>query len=320
LKQSNRRNSIRLNEQFPIILIRFSEIGIKSSKTRKWLTRKLISHIEFVLKNHGIKDFQIENRFSRIFIFAEETDKILHLLSNFIPGIASISKVYECKTDFQEITELIREQFFERLCNHSTFAVKVKRTGKHPFSSVEIAADIGEFILENIDESNIRVNLTDPEYYLYLEIREGLTYVYDQITKGLGGLPAGCQGKVLVIISGENEDIANILQLYKRGAITIIYSTNQFSQYSKEYQEAILRLLALQQNLKKNESVIFSEEKQFHVEEVLKFYQKSQCLSIAMSKTIFEDISIKIPTTIPVFVPYLVEDLKKEEISIFYNY
>ena len=302
-----------------MILIRFSEIGIKSPKTRKWLTKKLISHIEFVLKNNFVKDFQIENRFSRIFVFSEETDKIVHLLSNFIPGIASISKVYGCKTDFQEFTGIIRERFFERLRNHSTFAVKVKRTGKHSFSSVEIAADIGEFILDNIGDNNLSVNLTDPEYHLYLEIREGVTYVYDQVSKGLGGLPAGCQGRVLVIISGENEDIANILQLYKRGAITIIYSMNQFSQYSKEYQEAISKLLYLQPNLKKTERITFSKDKQFDSEKILKYYQKTHCLSIAMSKGIFEDTSMKIPTTIPIFVPYLVENLKDEDISIFYN-
>ncbi|MHA1347262.1 MAG: THUMP domain-containing protein [Candidatus Heimdallarchaeaceae archaeon] len=319
MKQNNIRSNGQLNELVPSILIRFSEIGIKSAKTRKWLTRKLISHMEFVLKNNGIEDFQIENRFSRIFIFSEETDKIVHLLSNFIPGIANISKVYDCKTDFQEITDLIRESFFEKLRNHSTFAIKVKRTGKHPFSSVEIAADIGEFILDNLEEKKLRVNLTDPEYYLYLEIREGMTYVYDQVSKGLGGLPAGCQGKVLVIISGEDEDIANILQLYKRGAITLIYSISQFSQYSKGYQEAISKLLALQQNLKKIERVIFSNVKQFHVEEALNHYQKSQCLSIAMSKAIFEELSMKIPTTIPIFVPHLVENPKEKEISIFYN-
>lgn len=319
MKQNNQSDIIRLNNQQQIILIRFSEIGIKSPKTRKWLTRKLISHIEFVLKSNDIKEFQIENRFSRIFVFSEKADKIVHLLSNFIPGIASVSKVYGCKTDFLEFTGIIRGQFFERLRNQSTFAVKVKRTGKHSFSSVEIAADIGEFILDNIDDNNLSVNLTNPEYYLYLEIREGVTYVYDQIEKGLGGLPAGCQGKVLVIISGENEDIANILQLYKRGAITIIYSIKQFSQYPKEYQKAISKLLDLQQNLKKTERVIFSNDKQFNVEEVLSYYQKSQSLSIAMSKTIFEDISIKIPTTIPVFVPYLVEDMKEEKISIFYD-
>ena len=94
---------------------------------------------------------------------------------------------------------------------------------------------------------------------------------------------------------------------------------NQVSQYSKEYQEAISKLLALQQNLKKTERVIFSNDKQFTVEEVLDYYQKSQCLSITMSKTIFEELSMKIPTTIPVFVPYLVENLKEKEISIFYN-
>ena len=94
---------------------------------------------------------------------------------------------------------------------------------------------------------------------------------------------------------------------------------NQFSQYPKGYQEAISKLLALQQNLKKTERVIFSSDKQFHVEEVLNYYQKSQCLSITMSKTIFEKTSMKIPTTIPVFVPYLVENLKEEEISIFFD-
>ncbi len=318
MKQSNLSDSNRLNEQQQIVLIRFSEIGIKSPKTRKWLTKKLISHIEFVLKNNGIEEFRIENRFSRIFIFSEETDKIVPLLSNFIPGIASISKVYACNTDFQEFTGIIQKQFFERLRNYSTFAVKVKRTGKHSFSSVEMAADIGEFILDNIDDNNLSVNLTDPEYYLYLEIREGLTYVYDQVVRGLGGLPAGCQGRVLVLISGENEDIANILQLYKRGAITVIYSTNQFPQYSKEYQKAISKLLDLQPNLKKAERITFAKDKQFHSEEILIYYQKAQCMSIAMSRSIFEDISMKFPTTIPIFVPYLVEDLKEDDISIFY--
>ena len=217
MKQSDQKDTVESAEPSTFILIRFSEIGIKSPKTRKWLTQKLISHIEFVLKNNEIEDFVVENKFSRILVFSKHIEEIEPLLINYIPGIASISKVEKCKTDFNEITKLVRLRFLDKIQEYPTFAVKVNRTGKHSFSSVKIAADIGEFILENSEETELRVNLTKPDYQLLLDIREGVTYIFDQVSKGLGGLPAGCQGKVLTIIDGENEDVANILKIKKRG-------------------------------------------------------------------------------------------------------
>ncbi|MBY9001564.1 MAG: hypothetical protein KGD64_11645, partial [Candidatus Heimdallarchaeota archaeon] len=151
------------------------------------------------------------------------------------------------------------------------------------------------------------------------DIREGTTYVFDQITKGLGGLPVGCQGKILVIIDGENEDIANVLQLYKRGAITVIYSIKEFPQYPKTFQDSITKLLALQPNLRKSEKIFSSILPQLNSEEILGIYQKTQCLSMAVSKSNFEKISDMIPVSIPIFVPYLVEKVNEKEISIFAN-
>ncbi|MHA2308240.1 MAG: hypothetical protein ACXABJ_03095, partial [Candidatus Heimdallarchaeaceae archaeon] len=47
-------------------MIRFSEIAIKSSKTRKWLTQRLVDHIKYVLNLKNIKNFNVINDYSRL--------------------------------------------------------------------------------------------------------------------------------------------------------------------------------------------------------------------------------------------------------------
>ena len=137
MKPNSRKNTIHLTEEhFPIVMVRFSEIGIKSSKTRKWLTKRLISHIDFILKENNLENFNIENRFSRILVSSNEPKKVEYLLSKNVPGIASLSRSFECSTDFDSITELIKSKFYSKIRNSSSFAIKVKRTGKHGIISI----------------------------------------------------------------------------------------------------------------------------------------------------------------------------------------
>ena len=300
-------------------MVRFSEIGIKSSKTRKWLTNRLISHIRYVLRKNDIIDFEIENRFSRILISSNQAEKIIEILSKYVPGISSVSIVEECATDFGSITQLIEAKFFDKLYNYSTFAVKVKRTGKHSFTSVEFAGKIGEFILSNYQKSELKVDLTNPEYTLNLEIRENDTYIFDLISRGIGGLPAGCQGNVLVLITGEKEDISNAFQLYKRGATTSFYSIGQFTDYPESFQRSINELVDLQPRLKKTENIVSSSSDTINIEEILEINKLSKSLGIVMAKPIFEEISSMIPTSIPIFVPHLVDEMKEEELMRFHN-
>ncbi|MHA1224580.1 MAG: THUMP domain-containing protein [Candidatus Heimdallarchaeaceae archaeon] len=143
----------------PKIMVRFSEIGIKSAKTRKWLTKRLIRHIEYVLKLLGVGSFQVINKYSRIFILtAENINLIGKGLSRLVPGIASLSFVYQTTSNIEEIKNTVKTIFLKEIREKNSFAVKTKRIGTHSYSSVELSAEIGEYILNNMDKK-IHVNL-----------------------------------------------------------------------------------------------------------------------------------------------------------------
>jgi thiamine biosynthesis protein ThiI len=70
--------------------------------------------------------------------------------------------------------------------------------GEHDFTSQEMAAYCGSVVYE-ITKS--KVDLSNPDFELFVEVRDDITYIYHQKIQGLGGLPVGSQGRVIVLIS-----------------------------------------------------------------------------------------------------------------------
>jgi thiamine biosynthesis protein ThiI len=298
----------------PTVLIRFSEIAIKSSKTRRWLTQRLIEHIKYILKLKGIENFEVINDYSRLFIESNNPELVVEYVSTLVPGAASLSIVNRCETENSKIEKII-EQFYKKQIRESkSFAVRVRRTGEHSFSSVELAAKIGEYIITSNSDVKLKVDLTDPGYTLHLDVRGKTTYVFDNITKGLGGLPVGCQGNVLVLISGEEEDIANIFQLYKRGANTFIYSISKKEKLSEVYINRIEEKLILQPKIGKMQERIFFIKEDLKIYDLLGHYDNCDCKGIAVSRNVFNEVSSKIPVTIPIFVPHLVTSIDENDL------
>ena len=296
-------------------MIRFSEIAIKGAKTRKWFTDRLVSHIDFLLKAHEVLEYQVIKEYSRVFVKSNETKKVEEVITALTPGAVSTSEVFQCSSKIEDIQLCVKEKFFTKFKKNSTFAVQAKRTGKHPYSSVELGAKIGEFILDNNEEKGLKVDLTTPEYKLKIEVRDDKAYVFDTINRGLGGLPVGSQGKVLVLVSGEREDISNIIQLYKRGAVTQIYSLQKNSEMNQEFKESITRILNFQPQLSLEEKEIYYVEHEFDVKHLLDYYTKNECLGLAVSKAVFNKLTNELPVSLPIFVPHLVTEIDEEEIS-----
>ncbi len=295
------------------IMVRFSEIAIKGKRTRARFTRELVNNIEYVLEKFNIKNIKIDKHYSRIFVFTDNLIRTEKIIANYIPGVASVSRVIHTELHIKKIHQLINEKFFPKIIQHSSFAVNVKRVGKHPFTSVEFAAKIGEYILENL-ENPPKVDLSSPEYTLNIEIRDEKVYLFDDIMQGLGGLPAGSQGRVLVICSNNLEDISTVLQLYKRGAITLIHFIKNESDISKYIIERIKLLVSIQKTLQKErQSITYSDI--FEINEIIKKYEESKCSALAMSTPLFHQYSKVVSPKVPLFVPHLVEEFNKNEID-----
>ncbi|MHA1304887.1 MAG: THUMP domain-containing protein [Candidatus Heimdallarchaeaceae archaeon] len=304
-----------MSEFNQLLLLRFSEIGIKSQKTRKWLTNELVKHIRYVLEFFGLKEFEIIREYSRIYVKSKELAKVEKIVTSLVPGIRNVSKVFHCPTDINKIKLIIQKQFFKRLRTHSSFAVKVKRIGEHPFSSMELASEIGAYILETNSDVGIKVDLTSPEYTLNLEVRGEDTFIFEERSEGLGGLPVGCQGKVLILNEGTREDLSNVIQMYKRGANTITCFLKPKDEIEQHIFSTIELLSQLQPKIRKKTNTFFFNEKENVVEKILTLYQDTSSQAIVMSNSVFNELSGSIPVNIPIFVPHLVIEPDNEEIE-----
>jgi len=300
------------------VMIRFSEIAIKGSKTRKWLTDILIKHIKYVLSLKGIEDFEVINEYSRLFIHSEESEKVNSTISSLVPSVASSSVVYRSPTEIKDIKNIINSEFLKKIRENSSFAVRVKRTGKHSFTSMELASLLGEYILDKTTDIPLKVNLTNPDYTIYLDVRDDSTYLFDCVVKGIGGLPVGCQGNILVAINGEEEDIANLIQIYKRGANTIIYSLVEKEKLSQIYIKKVKRIIEIQPDLKGKDDVLIFSKEGFERNGFLDFYDQQNCKGISLSNAISDKYAPQIPVSIPLFVPHLVDKINEEEIKRFF--
>lgn len=96
-----------------------------------------------------------------------------------------------------------------------TFKVSARRSNKgFSMGSMEIAADIGEYILEHMP--NMKVDVKNPDVTLYVEVRNRI-YLYSQIIKTYGGLPYGSSGKGVSLLSGGIDSPVATWMMAKRG-------------------------------------------------------------------------------------------------------
>jgi len=201
-----------------MILIRYGEIALKTKRIRINWERMLVSNIKNMLKQNNIefdKIIFLPTR-GRIFLYAPLTSKISSVLKK-VSGITSFSEVVEGTDSVESITELSIQLADKILDKNDTFAVRVKRSGSHNYSSTDIAKIVGGEILKNFKNRNISVDLSNPKKIIYIEIRDRKSYIFNEKIKGMGGLPIGVQGKIVSLISGGIDSPVAAWIMMKRG-------------------------------------------------------------------------------------------------------
>ena len=81
-----------------------------------------------------------------------------------------------------------------------TFKVTAKRADKqYPFTSPEVCAKVGEYLLSRFSELSVDVH--EPQEVITVEIR-GRAYIYSKVLAGPGGMPVGTAGLQLIAQGG----------------------------------------------------------------------------------------------------------------------
>jgi len=133
-----------------------------------------------------------------------------------IPGIHHVLAVEDREyTDIHHIFEQTLAQYRDSLEGKS-FCVRVKRRGKHSFSSQDVERYVGGGLNQHIESA--RVQLKNPDVTVNLEVEENRLTLVTARYEGLGGFPIGTQEDVLSLISGGFDSGVSSYMLLRRGS------------------------------------------------------------------------------------------------------
>jgi tRNA uracil 4-sulfurtransferase len=218
------------------IIVRYGEIGVKSPKVRKRFEKKLISNIKSVI------DGKIVLEQGRIFFFPKNYEKALETLKK-ICGVVSFSPTVSTETNYDSIKATVQDYIKDLIDKgqfsiEKSFAVKCRRVGTHDFSSREMAGFCGAAVVEL---TGAPVDLSSPDFRLFVEVRDDKTYLYHEKIDGVGGLPIGTQGRMIALVSGGIDSPVASFLMMKRGCDLTILNFNNCP-YTSGSNEKIVKI------------------------------------------------------------------------------
>lgn len=204
-----------------VVVIRYGELFLKG-KNRDYFESLLIRNIKSALQGVDCTFQRSQGRYFVENFDEDDCGEILQRLSRVF-GIHSLSVADKVAVrsdeDFPEIRASLAQaarKAAENAQGKLRFRVTVKRADKRiPMTSAEIAAALGGTVLSL---GGFKVDLTSYDCDFKVDIREnGFALVYTDVFQGAGGLPVGCSGRGMLLLSGGIDSPVAAYMMAKRG-------------------------------------------------------------------------------------------------------
>ena len=186
----------------------------------------LLRNIRNALKHYNLTPAAIEHKRGRIYIKTGKTLEAAEKLTRVF-GISSVSPARRTTSEKKDVIKTALDLARATAKNESTFAVRCHRVGTHAYSSMDICKEVGKQILTNLKHRKLKVDLTNPQHTISIEIRDAEAYVYSETLQGPGGFPVGSQPKVVCLLSGGIDSPVACWLAMKRGCTMLpVYFDN----------------------------------------------------------------------------------------------
>ena len=198
-----------------IILLKQGEMVLKGLNKRVFES-VLLTNIKRRLKTFG--DFNIYSMQSTIYV---EPQSDCNMDGAFeackaVFGVATVSRAAMCDKDKDAVIELAASYLKEQLSSATSFKVESKRADKtFPMSSIELSQYVGGLLQDKFP--HLRPIMRNPEFTVFVEIRELAAYVHGPAITSAGGLPVGTGGKMVALLSGGIDSPVAMYMMAKRG-------------------------------------------------------------------------------------------------------
>lgn len=201
-----------------VLLVRYSEIGLKSPPIRKAFEDTLRRNILDMLAADGVEAL-VRFSDSRFYIESNDMAGCVAAMTRVF-GVASVSPAQACSSDMEEIMEVAAEYSKGKIPKSGSFAVRARREGTHPYNSMELAKQVGSAVFNA--NPGVSVDLTNSDTTIYIEVRDNRAYVFHERIPGPGGLPMGTQGKVAALPGGRAPNVAAWLMMKRGCRVTLV--------------------------------------------------------------------------------------------------
>jgi thiamine biosynthesis protein ThiI len=199
------------------VLLRFGELFLKSEAVKKLYMRMLRQNIDLALAAAGA-EHEIEVHRDRVLVHGPDVDAIAVVVSRIF-GIVDVAVCTRTGTTVPEMGEAALERARRHLRAGMSFAVRAKREGVEGYTSQQIGAEVGSVIYDAIP--GLSVDLSHPDYEVFVEARPYGGLVYDERIPAPRGLPFGTQERVLTLLSaGIDSPVASWLMMRRGCTVT----------------------------------------------------------------------------------------------------
>ena len=195
------------------VMVRYGELFLKSEPVKRHFIGLLMRNMKKALDSEGLPH-QFELFRGRMLVLGSEPERIAAVVSRVF-GVVDVSVCTRTSSKLDDLSSTAIETAEGNLKSGMSFAIRAKRQGVFGYTSQQMGEVIGRAVSDHI--AGARVDLSNPDYEIFIEGRDVGGFVYDRRIEAHGGLPLGTQGRVCVLLSsGIDSPVASWLAM-KRG-------------------------------------------------------------------------------------------------------
>ena len=217
--------------------VHYAEIGLKG-KNRIFFEKRLTNNIKVALRGTGYT--KVERLHDRILVRLEKNADVPEIKKRLqqVMGIAYFELACPTEKDLTAIKETALQQIRGR--TYGSLKVETRRTDKtFPLTSPQISAEVGGYLIE---KTGARADMHNPDLVCWIKITQKNAYISTEKIRGIGGLPVGVSGKVLVMLSGGIDSPVAAWQMIKRGAKAVFIHFYSYPYTDKASLEKVIEL------------------------------------------------------------------------------
>ena len=199
-----------------IILLKQGEIVLKGLN-KKYFEQRLTANAARRLRPYG--KFRIYTIQSTVYV--EPEDETADMDGAFaalqtVFGVISLTRAAACEKEKDAIARKAIKYLADAMRAAKSFKVETRRSDKaFPMTSIELSRYVGGRLADAYP--NVKVDVHNPELTVNVEVRDLAAYVHGNPVKGAGGMPVGCNGAAVTLLSGGIDSPVSSWMIAKRG-------------------------------------------------------------------------------------------------------